>query len=46
MAGEKPRVDVRWPEGSASRLDAIAAGHGIDRTEAICRLIEKGLDKA
>jgi metal-responsive CopG/Arc/MetJ family transcriptional regulator len=41
--GETPRVGVRLAPETIGRVDAFAASEGIDRSEAIRRLVVKGL---
>lgn len=44
--GVTPRVGVRFPEATLRRVDGYADAQGVDRSEAIRRLVDVGLDHA
>ena len=44
--GESPRVGVRFEPELKERLDEFAAAEGINLSEAVRRLVERGLDRA
>lgn len=37
-------IGLRFPDEKIAELDAYAEKHGVSRSEAIRRLVEKGLD--
>ncbi|MBF0877290.1 ribbon-helix-helix protein, CopG family [Gluconobacter cerevisiae] len=42
--GRDPLISTRMPEQDVAALEAWAAAHNLSRSEAIRRLIQKGLD--
>jgi hypothetical protein len=43
--GKKPHVVVRMEPAVIERVDAFAAGNEINRSEAVRRLVDRGLEK-